>query len=77
MTLRDWADASMYTLINYSNCYALLDDNWQLWGTMFFNDPYLSRFDPPNPYEFTQWEVWAERLLDAMGPAAGSPKAAA
>lgn len=67
--LQDWADAATYVMINYSNARGLGDEDWQQWGMNFFSDPFLSRYDPPNPYDFTDWRKWARKLADSMSPA--------
>lgn len=74
MTLPDWADAATFSMINYPNSWGLNGD-WQQWGMIFFTDPFLSRYDPPNPYDydFTNWQEWARRLADSMAAAPDSP----
>lgn len=37
----------------------------------FFNNPQLVILGPPNPFEFDDWESWAERLSDTLNNAAG------
>lgn len=73
MSLQDWADAATYSIINYPNSWQMQNGEWQSWGMIFFLDPYLSRYDPPNPYDFTDWMDWAKRLADSMSAAPGSP----
>lgn len=77
MQIMEWSDAVQNALINYQCSALLLDANeWQTWGMMFFNDPYLATLDPPNPYDYDDWQDWARRIADAMGPALGSPPGA-
>lgn len=76
MTLTEWADAATYAMINYPNSWSMGDD-WQQWGTVFFTDPFLSRYDPPNPYHYTDWRDWARKLADSMTAAPGSPNSGA
>lgn len=73
MSLSQWADAAVTAIINYSDAWPLVGSDWQSWGMLFFVDPYLSRLDPPNPYDFSDWQLWGERLSDAMSQASGSP----
>lgn len=76
MELQAWADAAAYSMVNYPNSWAMQDD-WQHWGTIFFTDPFLSRYDPPNPYDYQDWREWARRLADSMAAAPDSPNGGA
>lgn len=76
MTLKEWADAATYAMLNYPNSWGMADD-WQQWGMVFFTDPFLSRYDPPNPYDYTDWQEWARRLATSMQAAPGSPNGGA
>lgn len=76
MDLQAWADAATYSMINYPNSWQMQGD-WQDWGTIFFNDPFLSRYDPPNPYDYQDWVEWAKRLADSMAAAPDSPNGGA
>lgn len=71
MTLQEWCDGTTYALGNYTSVTALQGDDWQDWGMFFFNNPQLVTLGPPNPFEFTDWVDWAERLADAINNAAG------
>lgn len=73
MQLQPWADAVVAALGQYSNTITpLTGEDWQGWGIMFLNDPSLSTLDPPNPYAFTDWVDWGQRLTDALGNASGA-----
>lgn len=72
MTLTEWADAATYAMINYPNSWPMSDD-WRQWGMIFFTDPFLSRYDPPNPYDYDDWQEWARHLADSMAAAPDSP----
>lgn len=71
MTLKDWADGTMYVLSQYSLVSELRDADWQSWGMAFHNIPSLSPLNPPDPYQFTDWQEWGKRLMEAFGPADG------
>lgn len=73
MQLPEWADAVAYALLNYPNVTPLQGGNWQAWGMMFFNDPSLNSLGPPNPYAFTDWQLWGEQLVASLNSAPGSP----
>jgi hypothetical protein len=36
--------------------------DWRGWALVVVQSPQISRFNPPNPYEFTDWRHWAERF---------------
>lgn len=74
MELHPWADAVCFSMINYPNAWALGDEDWQTWGSsMFFHDPFLSRYDPPNPYDYQDWQEWGRKLADSMSAAPAAP----
>lgn len=74
MSLASWADAAVYAIINYPNAWSLQDTDWQAWGAqVFFSDPFLSRYDPPNPYVYSDWVEWAKKLADSLAAAPDSP----
>lgn len=74
--LKDWSDGVVFALINYPGIWWLSGDDWQQWGMLFFMDPYLSRYDPPDPYQYQDWREWARKLADSMTAVPGSPVAA-
>lgn len=73
MELHPWADSVAYAMLNYPNSWGLFDEDWQQWGMVFFTDPFLSRYDPPNPYVYDDWVEWGKKLADSMQPAPDSP----
>jgi hypothetical protein len=73
MDLLDWASATMYSLTNYVNVAPLEDPTqWQSWGQILVNSPTLGLLAPPNPYDFKDWEPWAQRVSDALASGSGS-----
>lgn len=74
MELKDWADAVTLAIANYPESWGLGDEGWQRWGTHFFSDPFFSRYDPPNPYQYDNWREWALKLSESMAAAPGSPR---
>lgn len=77
MDLQDWADSATLAMINYPNSWGMQGDEWQQWGMIFFTDPFLSRYDPPNPYNYVDWQEWARKLADSMAAAPDSPNGGA
>lgn len=72
--LQEWADSVTFAISNYPNAWALTDGDWRQWGMQFFLDPYLCRYDPPDPHHFAHWREWAHKLTDTMSAAPGSPR---
>lgn len=66
MTLKEWADGTMYALSRFSYISNLQDDDWQRWGVTLLDAPKLTRFNLPDPYQFQEWQEWAIRLNDAL-----------
>ena len=66
MALRDWADCVVLDLDNYGAFGRLTDEaHWQDWGVQFLNNTTLGR-NLPNPYQFTDWRQWAERMAQLL-----------
>lgn len=66
MSLPDWAAQINLDLDAYG-AFGRLDnpEKWQDWGMQFINNTTLGR-NLPNPYQFTDWKEWAERLVGAL-----------
>lgn len=71
--LNVWADAVAMAMHQYPSMYGLVGDDWQRWGMVFFNNPSLDNLNPPNPYHFTRWQDWGQRLADALNAAPDAP----
>jgi hypothetical protein len=66
MALRDWADQLVLDLDNYGAFGKLMNDaEWQDWALQFFNNTTLGR-NLPNPYAFSDWRDWAERMAQLL-----------
>jgi len=65
--LRDWADQIVLDLDTYGPL-ARLDDEtkWQEWGIQFCVISGLSQKNIPNPNDFTEWRVWAQRFVQMV-----------
>lgn len=67
MTLRDWADAATYDLLPYAIPQTMLNElEWQNWAAGIVGSPKLSGNNPPNPYQFSNWQEWATRFCNAL-----------
>jgi len=66
MDLVDWANQVAIDLDPYGSFGRLDDpDNWQNWAMQFFNNAALGR-NFPNPYDFKDWQEWAERFVQTL-----------
>ncbi|MEN9885637.1 MAG: hypothetical protein RL758_215 [Pseudomonadota bacterium] len=66
MELLDWSSQVIIDLDAYGSFGRLQDpDRWQDWGVQFLNNTTIGR-NLPNPYGFTDWKEWAERLVGAL-----------
>ncbi|MGI9143373.1 MAG: hypothetical protein ACR2IJ_09325 [Fluviibacter sp.] len=64
LELRDWADQIILDIDNQVVFGKLMDDaNWQDWAVQFVGNVGLSRYNPPMPYQFDDWKLWAERFV--------------
>jgi hypothetical protein len=67
MTVKEWTDASQVNLERFGAIPALhTDKDWQSWGASLSNLSSLSGISVPNPYEFSDWRIWAERLNESL-----------
>ena len=66
MRLTDWADQAVRDLEPYGVAGRLMNEaQWQDWGVQFLNNATLGR-NLPNPYNFTTWREWAERMCESL-----------
>jgi hypothetical protein len=65
--LKDWADQITYDLDNQTTLSKLIDDTqWQDWAVQFVTAPGLSTYNVPNPYQFSDWNRWADGFCKAL-----------
>lgn len=66
MQLLDWADCVVLDLDNYGSFGRLGSEaQWQDWGVQFLNNTTIGR-NLPNPYQFTDWREWADRMAQLL-----------
>ena len=65
LALHDWADQVVTDLRPAGFIDRLQGGDWQSWGVQFASLP-LVRGLPPDPYGFTVWQEWAERLCGCV-----------
>lgn len=71
MSLRDWAD-SVILAVGDAWSFGRLDDEarWQDWAVGFVRATPFSQRNPPDPYQFDDWQEWAMRaypMLEGTG----------
>jgi hypothetical protein len=66
MKLGDWADQVALDLDPYGAFGRLQDESqWQDWGMQFVNNATLKE-NIPIPYNFGDWQDWAERFCQVV-----------
>jgi hypothetical protein len=66
MKLSDWADQIALDLDPYGAFGRLQDEaHWQDWGMQFVNNASLKE-NIPIPYNFNDWQDWAERFCQTV-----------
>jgi hypothetical protein len=64
LELRDWADQVILDLDSFGSFAKLMnDEEWKDWAVQFVGNVGLSRYNPPMPYQFDDWKLWAERFV--------------
>jgi hypothetical protein len=67
MQLMDWADQISMELEAQVICQKLLDPlRWQDWANQFLAMPEISKENPPDPFMFDEWNMWAERFCEVI-----------
>ena len=67
MSLTEWADAVMLTVADTWSFGKLDDENkWQDWAVGFVRAPSLAQRVLPDPYQFTDWRDWAQRVYPML-----------
>lgn len=66
LSLLDWASQAVTDLSPFGIYGRLENENaWQDWAAQFLNSISLGR-NIPDPYQFSDWREWAERLYGAL-----------
>lgn len=67
MSLTEWADAVMLTVADTWSFGRLDDENkWQDWAVGIVRAPQYALRVLPDPYQFTDWRDWAERVAPML-----------
>lgn len=74
--LQSWANSVVSAFNLYPSIMPLEHGmEWQLWGLVFFNDPDLGVYNPPNPFNYETWQEWGTQLCAAFDGAPDGPLA--
>ena len=66
MSLSDWADQTLLNFDKYGAIKRLEDEAlWQDWAMQFLNNTVLKE-NFPVPYDFDDWQEWAERFCQVI-----------
>lgn len=65
ISLQDWADSVALDLGIYGVVGKITDDDWQSWAIQLCNNVGIGK-NIPNPYQFEQWDEWAQRLCEVF-----------
>lgn len=67
LSLMDWADQITFDLDNQTSLSKLLsEDDWQNWAVQFVTATGLSTYNVPTPYDFKDWQPWADALCKTL-----------
>jgi hypothetical protein len=63
LTVIEWCDFMTDELTGFSQPPRLDSaEEWQFWALTVCQSPRIAGFNPPNPLEYQDWLVWAERF---------------
>ena len=67
MTVTDWTDSMVYNLEQYGTVGRLDDpDRWQNWALGVVALFKVGEQNPPNPYNYDNWQEWAFAFTRAV-----------
>lgn len=63
----DWADQIVMDLDTFGPFGKLLNEKkWQDWGVQLLAPLSLSGFNVPSPYQYDDWQLWAQRVCGEL-----------
>lgn len=66
ISVQEWCDFSTPVLETFGQIPQLEGDDWQSWARAVVQIPGIALKNPPNPDQFTDWVVWADRFNQAI-----------
>tara|TARA_R110000751_G_C13731731_1_gene476597 strand:- start:229 stop:444 length:216 start_codon:yes stop_codon:yes gene_type:complete len=68
MTAKDWTDAMQLNLEQFGPIPVLSHESlWREWAASISTLGELAGIAIPNPYEFPDWQGWAQRFNESLG----------
>jgi hypothetical protein len=64
--MKRWCDAMVLQLSKFGTVPYLQGDHWQPWAIATLNFTGLTKYNPPNPLLFADWQEWASRFNQAV-----------
>lgn len=67
LSIKDWADQAVFGLDSYG-AFPRLENpaEWQGWAANFLLNGELSAQGLPNPYEYDDWQLWADNFCAVL-----------
>lgn len=67
MKIQEWADTLCLDLDQYAVIPQLYSsEEWQNWAAGIISINGISQFNPPSPYQYTDWKEWAYRFYQML-----------
>lgn len=67
MTVKQWTDAMADRLWIFGSIPRVdHDDDWKKWGAVLLGLVSIHGINVPDPYQFSDWRRWAERVIGAF-----------
>lgn len=67
MSVKQWTDAMADRLWIFGPIPRVdRDDEWRAWGANLLNLPSIRGINLPDPYQFSDWRRWADRVVEVF-----------
>ena len=66
MSAVEWTDRMSQLLPDVLPVKIDRDQDWRAWGWHVLQSSTISKFNPPNPEQFSDWRDWAYRFNNAV-----------
>lgn len=66
MTAVEWTDRMALLLTDVAPLKLNRDEDWRAWARHLCQIASISRYNPPNPEQFSDWREWAERFNNTV-----------
>lgn len=62
MSVIEWTDRMAQLLPNITPLKLYRPEDWRVWARHVLQSTSISRYNPPNPDQFEDWTLWADRF---------------